>query len=163
MNPNILNNATAQKLFRAFMQFHKAEWHEPSISGCRPSEIRVLFCIRRGEMSDTPVKISDISKQLRVTSPTVTQIVNSLEINGLVKRHSDPTDRRSVGLTLTKRGEEITQQAANAFSSSLHGLIDYLGEEESNELADLLFKVFRYYHEKASELQYTERNGAEEL
>jgi DNA-binding MarR family transcriptional regulator len=163
MNPNILSDATEQKLFRAFMQFHKAEWHEPSISGCRPSEIRVLFCVRAGEKPDSLVKVSDISKRLRVTSPTVTQIVNSLESNGLVERRSDPADRRSVGIVLTKRGEEVSQKAANAFSTSMHGLIEYLGEEESNELAELLFKVFRYYQEKASDVYYTDRNGAEEL
>jgi DNA-binding MarR family transcriptional regulator len=163
MNPNILNNATEQKLFRAFMQFHKAEWHEPTIGGCRPSEIRVLFCVRTGDKPDSLVKVSDISKRLRVTSPTVTQIVNNLETNGLVERRSDPTDRRSVGIILTKRGEEVTQQAADAFSSSMQGLIDYLGEEESNQLADLLFKVFHYYQEKASAVYDADRNGANEL
>jgi hypothetical protein len=29
----------------------------------------------------------------------------------------------------------------------MKGLIDYLGEEQSNQLADLLFKVFRYFAE----------------
>jgi DNA-binding MarR family transcriptional regulator len=163
MNSDILNNPTAQKLFRAFMQFHRAEWHEPTIAGCRPSEIKVLFCIRRGAMCDAPVKVSDISKQLHVTSPTVTQLLKGLEADGLIERHNDPADRRSVGLTLTKQGEHVTQLAAQAFSSSLHGLIEYLGEEDSNQLADLLFKVFRYYEEKASSINYAYPNGDEEI
>lgn len=114
-------------------------------------------------MCDTPIKVSDISKQLHVTSPTVTQLLKGLEANGLIERHNDPSDRRSVGLTLTKQGEHVTQLAAQTFSSSLHGLIEYLGEEESNQLADLLFKMFRYYNEKASSYDFPDTNGDEEI
>jgi len=140
---DMLTNSTAQKLFRAFMQFHKMGWHEGSIAGCKPSEIRVLFCIKKGLKLDTPeMKVSEISKQLHVTSPTITQLLKGLEADGLIERRIDPTDRRTVGITLTKKGERVTQQAAEAFSASLNGLIEYLGEEESDQLAELLSKVF---------------------
>jgi DNA-binding MarR family transcriptional regulator len=141
--------ATEQKLFRSFMQFHKAAWHQRSIAGCTPSEIRVLFCIRKGAGPHTPeIKVSEISKHLHVTSPTVTQLLKGLEAKRLIERRIDPTDRRAVGITLTEEGEKVTQQAAEAFSASLNGLIEYLGEEQSNQLADLLSKVVRYYNEK---------------
>src|SRR5579863_808547 len=124
-------NPTAQRLLRAFMQFHKVEWHQRSIAGCTASEIRVLFCIKRGTHPDTPdMKVSEISKLLQVTSPTVTQLLKSLEANGLIERRSDQTDRRSVGITLTEKGEMVTQKAAEAFTNSLHGLIEYLGETQ---------------------------------
>ncbi|HLZ57723.1 MAG TPA: MarR family transcriptional regulator [Ktedonosporobacter sp.] len=166
-------NPTEVKLMRAFMQFGRAEWHQRSIAGCKPSEIRVLFCIKKGLMAGchgmksddvkTPVelKVSDISRLLHVTSPTVTQLLKGLEANGLVERHIDPTDRRSVGITLTRKGEQVTQQAADAFSDSFHGLMEFLGEDESNELADLLFKVSRYYHEQSAVL--SSWNGEDEL
>lgn len=156
-------DTTAQNLLRAFMQFHRAEWHEHSIAGCKPSEIRVLFCIKKGISSDTPViKVSEISKLLQVTSPTVTQLLKGLETNGLIERHNDSTDRRAVGITLTKKGEMVTQRAMDAFHASLHGLIDYLGEEQSEQLADLLLKVSRYYNEKASSMNDTYWNGEKE-
>jgi DNA-binding MarR family transcriptional regulator len=142
---------TTQKLMRAFIQFRHAAWHERTVAGCTPSEIRVLFCIKRAMKPDaSQLKVSEISKLLHVTPPTVTQTIKSLEASGLIERTSDPTDRRVVGITLTKKGDLVIVQAADAFSASLSGLIDYLGEEQSNQLAELLTKVVRYYREKAS-------------
>jgi DNA-binding MarR family transcriptional regulator len=142
---------TAQKLMKAFMQFDKAEWHQRTIAGCKPSEIKVLFCIKRELRPDaSELKVSEISKLLHVTSPTITQLIKGLESNGLIERHIDPSDRRAVGISLTEKGEAVTQQAADIFSTSFHGLIEYLGEEQSNQLAELLSKVFHYFHEKSA-------------
>ena len=158
------SNPTAQKLMKTFMQFNKVEWHQRSIAGCTPSEIRLLFCIRKGAKPDTPdMKVSEISKRLHVTSPTITQLLKGLEANGLIERHIDPTDRRAVGITLTEKGEMVTQQAADAFSASIDGLIEYLGEEQSNQLAELLTRVFRYYNEKAASVDHSYWSGAVEV
>ncbi len=159
-----LSNPTAQKLFRSLMQFSKAGWHQHSVAGCKPSEIRVLFCIKKGMKPDAhEMKVSEISKQLHVTSPTITQLLKGLEMNGLIERSIDPTDRRSVGIKLTEKGEMVTRKAADAFASSLHGLIEYLGEEQSDQLAELLFKVSHYYNEKAANINSTHWEGDEEI
>lgn len=156
-------NPTAQKLLRAFTQFHRAEWHQRTIAGCKPSEIRVLFCIKKGLKPDCPeMKVSEISKVLHVTSPTITQLLKGLETNGLIERSIDPTDRRAVGITLTKKGELVTVQAADAFFASMNGLIEYLGEEQSNQLAELLSKVLQYYDEKAASVSHSYWNRDEE-
>ena len=155
-------NPTAQKLLQSLMQFGKAEWHQRSIAGCKPSEIRVLFCIKKGVKPDTlEIKVSEISKMLHVTSPTITQLLKGLEANGLIERHIDPTDRRAVGITLTEKGDMITRQAADAFTASINGLIEYLGEEQSNQLAELLSHVSRYYNEKAANENYSCWSGDE--
>ncbi len=143
---------TAQKLMRAFMLFGRAAWHERTVAGYKPSEIQVLFCIRakgRAHPADAQLKVSEISKLLHVTSPTVTQLLKGLEASGLIERRIDPTDRRAVVITLTAKGETVTQEAADDFNSSMNGLIEYLGEDQSEQLAALLFKVSQYYREKA--------------
>jgi DNA-binding MarR family transcriptional regulator len=117
---------------------------------------------RRMELRPPAVKVSEISKRLHVTSPTVTQLLKVLESDGLVERHSDPRDRRSVDFKLTERGEEVTQQAAEAYWTSINGLIEYLGEEESNHLAELLFKAIRYYSEQAADADYALWTGDRE-
>lgn len=164
MDLNGSTNPTTQKLMAAFMQFGKAAWHERIIAGCKPSEIRVLFCIKKGmrpgSSDSSEMKASEISKLLHVTSPTITQLLKGLEANGLVERRVDPTDRRAVGLTLTEKGEKITQQAAHDFSSSFDGLIEYLGEEESSQLAELLLKVFHYYSEKTTSMKQGDSKDA---
>jgi DNA-binding MarR family transcriptional regulator len=158
------SNPTAQKLFRSFTQFSKAGWHQQSIAGCKPSEIRVLFCIKKGLKPDEhEMKVSEISKQLHVTSPTITQLLKGLEMNGLIERSIDLTDRRSVDIKLTEKGEIVTCKAADAFAISLNGLMEYLGEEQSDQLAELLFKVSRYYNEKAVSVNSSHWGGDEDL
>ena len=160
----IRTDTTAEKLMRSFMQFHRASWHEHSVAGCTPSEIKVMFCVVKGmKHNNSIITVSEISKILRVTSPTVTQILKKLEANGFVERHADDTDRRVVRITLTEKGQDVAQQAREEFRTSLDGLIDYLGEEQSTQLADLLSKVTHYYHEKAANDQYMDWNREEHI
>lgn len=170
---DIQDNETAQKLLRAFMQFKRAGWHQASPLGYKPSELRVLFCLGKGFRPDTheldddlrpdmrEMKVSEISKHLNVTPPTVTQLIKGLEANGLVERNVDLVDRRAVGIKLTEKGEKITHVAAKDFLASITGLIEYLGEEESNQLAELLVKASRYYNEKAASADFAHWGGEE--
>ncbi len=157
------------------MQFKRAGWHQLSTTGLKPSELRVLFCIGRGlrphphTMEDgckhttQDMKVSEISRHLHVTPPTVTQLVKGLEVNGLVERNVDPVDRRAVGIKLTEKGEKITRQAGDDFLTSINGLIEYLGEDQSEQLAELLVKVSRYYNEKAANVDFAHWGGDEEI
>ncbi len=156
--------ATEQKLMGALMQFKRLGWHQQSIAGCKPSEIRVLFCVKRGTSLNIPeMKVSEISKRLRVTSPTVTQLLKGLEAHGFIERHIDPIDRRAVDVKLTREGEIVAQQAADAFAASVRGLIEYLGEEQSNQLVDLLSKAFHYFAEREASIYSSAWNGDEEV
>jgi DNA-binding MarR family transcriptional regulator len=151
---------TDHKLFRALMQFKRLGWHQHSIAGCTPSEIRVLICVKRG--GSPLVTVSEISKHLSVTPPSITQILNTLEARGLIERHMDTTDRRVIVVNLTEQGEQVTEQADEAFSATMKRLIDYLGEQQSNQLADLLFKVFRYFAENEAHMNHEVWEGERE-
>jgi DNA-binding MarR family transcriptional regulator len=138
-------NPTVQKLLKSLTDFKRNNWHERTINGLKPSEIKVIFAIKRGLIEGkNDLKISDISKRLSVTSPTVTQIMNDLEKEGLVIREIDPNDRRAVKIRLTEKGEGIAIKAEKGFTDTLTGLIDHLGEEDSQKLAELLSKAFEY-------------------
>jgi DNA-binding MarR family transcriptional regulator len=138
----------AQKLLKSFMQFRKTGWHDKKIAGYNPSEFKVLATIRHGANDlNTEMKVSEISKLLQVTSPTVTQIINTLEKDGLVERTVDPEDRRAVKIKLSEAGMETTEKARKAFYQTFLGLIDFLGEEDSERLANLLSKVHEYFNE----------------
>jgi DNA-binding MarR family transcriptional regulator len=155
---------TTEKLLGAFKRFNRVAWHHGSFMGCKPSEIQLLFCIRKGmTRSDTPMKVSEISKFMHVTSPSVTQLIKGLEANGLVERHIDPIDRRAVRVQLTQRGEVVSQKAGDALLTSFSGLIEYLGEERSNQLAELLAEAFVYFAEREANLHQSQWSGDEIL
>jgi DNA-binding MarR family transcriptional regulator len=157
------DNDTAQKLLVAMMQFKHGGWHQSSSDGCKPSEIRVLFIIKRSEEYTHQIKVSEISKYLHVTSPTVTQLLKGLELRGLIERKVDATDRRSVGITLTEKGEQLTQKARENVLASFTDLVEYLGKEESQQLAELLSRVNTYFNEKEANFNQSPWSGDEEV
>lgn len=146
-------NPAAQKLLEAFTQFHKLSWKQSPIAGLKSSEIRVLFAIKKMMKPDTSgIKMSDISNALRVASPTITQLINNLETNGFVERAMDKEDRRAVRVKLTSNGERAIEKASEAFFDAFSGLAEYLGEEDSNRLAELLSKTFAYFDKRKKEV-----------
>jgi len=139
---------TAQRLIDAFMQFRRLAWRHSPVAGLTPGELMVLGCIRRGATPEVAgLKVSDISGQMNVASPTITQQVTSLEAHGMVERKMDPDDRRVVRVTLTEKGLVVIQSAHESFLEDYRGLVDYLGEEECSKLAETLTKVFTYFNE----------------
>lgn len=178
---------TAQRLARSVMQFNKSfglfnkDELQRHFTTCTRGEIGVLFIIRSGAKSDArtlrmaesgklvrvmpseapTMKVSEISKLLHVTSPTITQMLKGLEANGLVERHIDPNDRRSVRIALTERGEKVAQHAEKIFTDSFIGLAEFLGEEESNQLIELLSKAYRYFNERETNMYHSQWIGDE--
>ncbi|MGZ6503330.1 MAG: MarR family winged helix-turn-helix transcriptional regulator [Tumebacillaceae bacterium] len=140
--------STAEKLIWALRQIRRADWRKNGVDGYKFSEVRLLFCLKRGTKPGTSgMKVSEIGQLLEVTSPTVTQLINGLEAQGLVARTVDPDDRRAVRISLTEHGEAITKQASESYSTAVNGLIDFLGDEQSEQLIELLSKVSEYFHE----------------
>ncbi|WP_379136200.1 MarR family winged helix-turn-helix transcriptional regulator [Paenibacillus sp. sgz500958] len=134
-------------LIEAFQQFGKMNWRKTTMWGLKPSEIRVLITIktgieREGKKGQT---VSEISKLLKVTSPTVTQMVNSLIAQGYAVRTTDTQDRRISEITLTDKGNHLADMAAAKIRETFKGMIDYLGKEQSDTLMQLLNGVYAYF------------------
>jgi len=131
-----------------FEKFAKTEWRKQTSFGIKSSEVRVLVCIKMlAAENDHGVNISDISKKLAVTSPTVTQMVKHLIQEGFVERAADSRDKRISLLRLTEKGELVAQKAFERFKSTFYGLIETLGEKQSKELIVLLNQVYQYFHQ----------------
>lgn len=80
-----------------------------------------------------------------------------------MERNADLIDRRAVGIKLTEKGEKVTRQAGEDFVASISGLIEYLGEEQSEQFAELLVKTAHYYNQKAASATVVHWNGEEDL
>jgi DNA-binding MarR family transcriptional regulator len=143
----------AQRLFEAIKKFNKAQFKQHNIEGVKQSEMVLMFYVKKTTKPNTAgLKVSEISEMLGVTSPTVTQLLNSLEVKGWIERAVDLKDRRAVRIKLSDEGEKVIQKAIAVSEASFNELIHYLGEEESNQLADLLIKANQYYEQKDSYL-----------
>jgi DNA-binding MarR family transcriptional regulator len=72
-------------------------------------------------------------------------------------------DRRAVGITLTEKGEKVTQKAKENAIALFADLVEYLGKEQSQLLSELLSKVTTYFHEKEVNSQQSPWSGDEEI
>ena len=55
---------------------------------------------------DRPISLSELAEKLTCVRSNVTQLVDRLEADGLVKRTDDPSDRRGVRAEATRLGRE---------------------------------------------------------
>jgi DNA-binding MarR family transcriptional regulator len=85
---------------------------ELAATGLSAAKLRVLTqLVRAGK----PLAISELAESQRCVRSNITQIIDRLETNGLVRRVHDPVDRRVVRAQLTARGRERQQQGADVF------------------------------------------------
>jgi DNA-binding MarR family transcriptional regulator len=133
-------------LIDVFQKFAKADWRKKTMwGGLKASEVRMLVCVKKSnDKGSTGTTVTEISKMLQVTSPTVTQMLNSLIAAGYVVRTTDNTDRRITEIKLTDIGDELAQKAIERFRAMFNGLIDHLGKENSDQLVVMLNQVFEY-------------------
>jgi DNA-binding MarR family transcriptional regulator len=139
-------DATARKLLDVLVRFRRHGWQQSSLGGLTRGEVGTLFHIwKAGEEDEAGAKVSDISTLMNVAPPSVTQQLNALEKQGYVERKMDKEDRRVVRVSLTSKGQIILKQASDDFLSSITGLVNYLGEQDSLVLTDLLVRVSDYF------------------
>lgn len=143
------NTEIAKNLMGIFQQFRHVMKKPKNIEGLKQNEMGLLFHIRFDCSNESDgATISELSSTLHVTSPSITQLVTSLEEQGLVIRKMDKDDRRSVKVSLTDKGNEITQRAEEQATSVLTGLVEHLGSEKSLELTKILDEVLLYFSMK---------------
>ncbi len=69
--------------------------------------------------SDNPVSLGELASRLSCVRSNMTQLIDRLEAEGLVRRVDCPTDRRSVNAAVTEIGRE-RQAAGLAVVNRLH-------------------------------------------
>ena len=103
-------------------------------------EFDVLSALRR---AGEPYQLSPgaLVTQTLVTSGTMTNRIDRLELGGLVERLPAPADRRGVLVRLTPTGRARVDAALEDLLRVERGLLGALSEEERTTLADLLREV----------------------
>jgi DNA-binding MarR family transcriptional regulator len=82
-----------------------------------------------------PRRITDLAASEGVTQPSMTALVTALERSGLVKRGSDPSDRRVALVTLTPDGTGYIRERRRAGVEDFVQLISKLSVDEADALA----------------------------
>ncbi|MBP1924541.1 DNA-binding MarR family transcriptional regulator [Sedimentibacter acidaminivorans] len=147
------SNIDIQGFAETLDRLAKAEWRKQPVLGVKRSEARILLCIKNLSLEgNEAITVSEISKRMHVTSPTVTQLIKNLNENGYVERAVDSNDKRFVDITLTDKGEKIVKKATDHLNVLFKGLVEKLGEEQCRKLIVLFEQVCEYLEETHIEI-----------
>ncbi|MBB1438987.1 MarR family transcriptional regulator [Shewanella sp. SG41-4] len=108
--------------------------------GLNPANFDLLATLRR---AGPPFALSpnDLIASTMVTSGTMTNRIDQLVKAGLVERIQNPNDRRSIVVSLTKKGFTMIEPTLKAQVATQNRLTSCLSEDESKKLNNLLRKL----------------------
>ncbi len=108
--------------------------------GISPPECGVLIELR---LAGPPYKLTptQLYNRLLISSGGITGRIDRLEQRGLLRRLTDPKDRRSILVELTESGKELIESAGQTHFRIMEHLTVGLTSEERECLASLLRKL----------------------
>jgi DNA-binding MarR family transcriptional regulator len=99
------------------------------LSGAKHAALSVLVT------QDEPISLSELAEKLTCVRSNITQLMDRLEADGLVKRIDDPADRRAVRAEVTRLGRERHAAGAKVVKAVL--------QDVAKELAPVDPKVLK--------------------
>jgi DNA-binding MarR family transcriptional regulator len=107
-------------------------------SGLSSAKASTLNLLREAK---DPLTLGELATENACVRSNITQLVDRLENDGLVRRVSDPDDRRVRRATLTSEGRKACKDACAAISNQEKAVAAALSPEESATLARLLRRL----------------------
>ena len=141
----------ALEIFRLIKQFTlpRPKLKKNSVDGLTRSEyeLLVMLVISLGDDKQA-FTVTEISNLLQITPAGVTHLINPLEEVGYIERLQAPKDRRVVLIGLTEKGNQVAGTLILDIQEQLSGLINHLGEKDSETLFRLLSKSINFFNDQ---------------
>ncbi len=106
----------------------------------------LLVLVFNGELT-----MGELCRRLYLASSTVTDLVDRMEENGLVRRERDPDDRRVIRLKVEDKGHALIDEVMKARIGYLSCILGKIGEEKREHLRDSLQSLFTLMTEEEVE------------
>jgi len=100
------------------------------------STSRVLLMLAVDEAGS--LRMGELKDRLGVTGRSITSLVDGLEDEGLLRRHSDPDDRRSIRLEITPKGHEHLGEIKALHDAHAEHTFAILSDAERTSLLEIL-------------------------
>lgn len=138
----------AMELLQLLKEISRMRWENQRNMELKPSENELLILLYLSIDEDKKaLSASELSNVLKITPAGVTHLINPLEELGYIERLKDPNDRRVVLIGLTGKGKQIAKAQINLASEKISGLVDYLGEKDSQTFIRIMSSVTEYLRE----------------
>lgn len=98
------------------------------------SHIKVLFYL----IHHGPISISKMAKELCISKPNMTPVIDKLVEDGLVTRDYNPTDRRVILIQATPKALEVLKEGKEYIKEVIREKISPLSDEDISNLSSSL-------------------------
>jgi DNA-binding MarR family transcriptional regulator len=109
-----------------------------SSMGVRHGRLKLLMMLLKSDCSSSP---ADLAKKTGVTRATISGLLDGLQKEGLIERHSNADDRRLIEVRLTPAGKALLDKVRPVYSRWFASVIEPLTEPERQQLVTLLQKI----------------------
>lgn len=123
-----------ESLFRAQVAVMRRLRNDPSFKKLAIGEYDVLFNLTRCPTGWT--RLNELNRNLLISQPSLSRMVERLEAKGLVQRKQAPDDQRGVMVALTDAGRELQREIGAAHVRVIHTLLGPI--LQTGELKQLL-------------------------
>jgi DNA-binding MarR family transcriptional regulator len=116
-----------------------------ALLGLTPIQYTLLYFIdvNKGDLSS-----AQLSRRFLVTPQSMNELVQLLEKKKLIKKNIDPTHRRILRISLTKKGKQLLEKSNKATDELEEILFGKLSAGELNALRHSLGKILESAREK---------------
>jgi DNA-binding MarR family transcriptional regulator len=128
----------ADLLHRLTKRIRRAQAERLAPIGLTPAQERALRMIGR---SQEPPRMTELAEWLGIVPRSLTNVIDSLEEDGLVRREIDPRNRRATLLHLTERGAAVREDMRNARRAAAEELLAPLSPDDRQTLTRLLTEI----------------------
>ena len=121
--------------------------------GVAPSYIHYLDIIQKLESRNVKVKVSDISDALNLPRPGVTRAVKDMEMKGYLRKFSSDEDGRITYITLTEKGQKLSEKYEKKYYGTLTQYLDCISDEDADCAIQTIQKLYEIMQERRINLE----------
>jgi DNA-binding MarR family transcriptional regulator len=151
VGPPATSAQTAELLFSCFKRLHRLVDLELAECGLSLSRSKILSELHQ----QGPLNQRTLAATFSLAPRTMTELIDTLERDGLVERRTDPDDRRARRISLTPAGEQ-----ARITSVTIRGrIIERVMGPLSDERLDAVFTALQHVAEELDRIDADNANG----
>lgn len=98
------------------------------------TELRLMKELLIARLEGTRLISTQIAKRLGVTRSSVSQMVNKLEAQGIVRRQADEVDRKIAYILMTEEAEQMCKAELSKWNMGVEKIVTKFGEEKMEQL-----------------------------
>lgn len=106
-----------------------------------PSHVKVIFYLSKVG----PSSVSQIAKDLKISKPNMTPIIDKLINLELVNRYIDPKDRRVIRIEITDKARELFKSHKESMKCRISSKLSSLDENDIETVDECLEKLYNIF------------------